>query len=283
MYKNKFLKGVVTSLLSTSLLTGVAAYATELTPQDALVTTIVDKSIIHGSLAHDADGKLLYDNAGNARFVYTGDIYSLTTDANSGELKAINKKIGEISGEAAFPPEFVALSAGVNGLMSQMEAGTWDGNMPQMPSVVRWTCNHCVLNSAGSTYVSLVDALDPSNMYYSAEMAAKFDAGLMDGSAGAIDNMRMDGRAFTGLTPASFDPVSRTMSVRMAGCSALVGVSGPHAGKMGTLCMNSTATFNVGLAIPVMSGGQLVGYEPTTQISADGSSNCVTVLHTPTM
>jgi hypothetical protein len=256
----------------------------DLTPQDSMVTTIIDKSVINGGLMHDDSGNLVYDNAGNARFAYTGDIFALKTNGHNGELKKLGEKIGTIKGEAAFPKDFVAMSAGVNALMDSMMNGTWDGKMPKMPSVVPWTCNHCYMVVDDSTYVSIVDALDPASPFYSQAMADKFDAGLMDGAAGALANMRMQGRAFTGLTPASFDPVTKTMSVRMAGCSALVAISGSHAGKVGTLCMNSTATFNVSGAKAVFDANyNLIGYEPDSQITANGSSNCITVLHKPTM
>ena len=273
--------------MSVSLLASVAVQADDipLPPQDSMVTTIIDKSVIHGSLAKDTTtGNLLYDNAGNARFVYSGKIYSVETNSRTGELKEMENQIGEITGEAAFPPDFVALSAGVNSLMGAMMDGSWDGTMPQMPSIVPWTCNHCLMTAGGTTYVSIVDVLDSDSPYYSYEMASKFDAGLLDGANGAFDSMRMKGRAFTGLTPASFDPATRTMSVRMAGCSALVAIAGPLAGKVGTLCMNATATFDVGGAVATFNDkGEQTGYTQDSAISADGSSNCVTVMHTPTM
>jgi hypothetical protein len=290
--KKVYSKAVIGCLMSVSLLTGgalssVALADIPLPPQDSLVTTIIDKSVIHGSLAHDGSGNLLYDNAGNARFQYSGKIYSVETNSRTGELKEMENKIGSITGEAAFPPDFVALSAGVNALMQSMQDGSWDGTMPKMPSVVPWTCNHCYMTAGGTTYVSIVDVLDPDSPYYSEELANKFDEGLIDGAEGAFDSMRMKGRAFTGLTPASFDPVTRTMSVRMAGCSALVAIAGPLAGKVGTLCMNATATFDVRDAIATFdfntSPPTQTGYEPTSAISADGSSNCITVMHTPTM
>lgn len=275
-------KNVIGSLVTLAMvMLNGPVQATGLTPQDALVTTIINKSVIHGSLAHDDSGNLVYDAAGNARFVYTGDIYSVTTDANSGELKALNKKIGYIQGEAAFPKDFVALSAGVNALMGAMLAGQ-QVTFPPMPPVVPWTCNHCYMVVGDSTYVSIVDALDP--VTGNPDMIAKFDQALIGGAAGALDSMRMQGRAFTGITPASFDPVSKTMSVRMAGCSAVVAISGSQAGKLGTLCLNSTATFNVGGAQGTFdTSGNLTGYLPTSEITANGSSNCTTVLHTPTM
>ena len=288
MNKNVISKIVMGSLMSTSLLASVAAVAdVPLPPQDSFVTTVVDKSVIHGSLAHDTDGNLIYDKHGNARFQYSGTIYSIDTNSRTGELTEMERKIGDITGEAAFPPQFVALSAGVNALMQSMVDGTWDGTMPQMPSVVPWTCNHCDMTAGGTHYISIVDALDktlsdgttPNPNYNIGGIADSFNAGLIDGADGALNSMRMDGRAFTGFGPASFDPVARTMSVRMAGCSALVAIDGPNAGKIGTLCMNATATFNVSGAIAQFdASGNLTGYEPTSSISADGSSNCITVL-----
>ena len=312
--KKVFSKGMVGSMLAVSLMgsvaiTGTANAAkvgdggTPLPAIDSVVNTIIDKSIINGSLAHDENGNLLYDNAGNARFVYTGKIYSVETDEATGELaKMSDDPIGDITGEAAFPKEFVTLSTAVNGLMQQMAAGTWNGVMPQMPAIVPWTCNHCDMTAGGTRYVSIVDVLDPNSPFYSVEMAAKFDAGLMPamdatgnlildsegqpilGAAVAFDAMRMKGRAFTGLTPASFDPVARTMGVRMAGCSALVAIEGPLAGKVGTLCMNATAVFDVSgtKATGAYPNGMPI-YDETSQITAEGSSNCVTVMHTPTM
>jgi len=292
MKKRTFSKVVISSVISAAVLASGSAFAapgsgsgTPLPAIDSVVSTTFNKSIIHGSLAHGADGNLLYDKAGNARFVYTGQIYAVETDDTSGDLtKMSDDPIGSISGEAAFPKEFVILSTAVNVIMDQMNAGTFTGPMPPMPSIVPWTCNHCDMTVAGTRYVSIVDVLDPSSDFYNSDMAAHLDAGLADGSAGALDNMRMKGRAFTGLSPASFDPATKTMGVRMAGCSALVAISGPKAGKVGTLCMNSTAVFDVSgtTAIGAYPNGFPI-YDETSDISAEGSSNCVTVLHTPTM
>ena len=188
MKNNKFSKVVAGSVMSVSMLTGglfssVVMADVPLPPQDSMVTTIIDKSVIHGSLAHDDNGNLVYDKAGNARFVYSGKIYSVETNSNTGELTEMERPIGDITGEAAFPPEFVALSAGVNALMQSMQDGSWDGTMPKMPSVVPWTCNHCLMTAGGTTYVSIVDVLDPNSPYYNKDMADKFDAGLIDGAA----------------------------------------------------------------------------------------------------
>lgn len=248
-----------------------------LTAQDRMVKTIIDKSVISGSVEHDSNGDLTFDANGNVKFNYTGNIYSIETNRHTGELKEIDDKIGTIEGQAAFPFDFVVMSAGMNAVMNG--AITMEQLMSMvggMPPVVPWTCNHCKMVVGDTTYVSIVDALDPQ--YGSPEMIAKFDAMLQGGAANAIDTMRLQGRAFTGQTPVSFDPTTKTMSLSMAGCSTVVGVSGTNAGMIGTLCLNSTSTFDV-------SGAQfdenfnLV----STNITAKGTSNCVTVLHKPTM
>jgi len=293
MNKQLFSKVVFASVVSATVLASASANAGNLPAIDSAVTTTYDKSIIHGSLMHTCSdgttnntctGPLVYDKAGNARFVYSGKIYAVATSSQTGELTSLANQIGDITGEAAFPKLFVTLSTAVNGIMQQMIDGTFTGPMPAMPSVIEWTCNHCDMTVAGTRYVSIADVLDPdSDMYNLGGIADKFAAGLMDGAAGALDNMRMQGRAFTGLSPATFDPATRTMGIRMAGCSALVAISGPNAGKVGTLCMNATAAFDVsGTKATGMANGWPV-YDETSQISAEGSSNCVTVLHTPTM
>jgi len=255
MNKQLFSKVVFASVVSAAVLASASANAGNLPAIDSAVTTTYDKSIIHGSLMHTCSdgttnntctGPLVYDKAGNARFVYSGKIYAVATSSQTGELTSLANQIGDITGEAAFPKLFVTLSTAVNGIMQQMIDGTFTGPMPAMPSVIEWTCNHCDMTVAGTRYVSIADVLDPdSDMYNLGGIADKFAAGLMDGAAGALDNMRMQGRAFTGLSPATFDPATRTMGIRMAGCSALVAISGPNAGKVGTLCMNATAAFDV--------------------------------------
>lgn len=298
MNKQNYSKLLMGGLLSAALMGGAvvsgnANATSDLPPQDSMVTTTFDSSVINGSLLHDANGNLIYDTNGNARFAYTGQIYSVKTDGANGQLMARGPQIGTISGEAAFPKQFVAMTAGINQYMqaydnykAEVAAGDTDASppaMPKMPSVVRWTCNHCDMTVDGTRYLSIVDVLNPvepdgvtPNPDYDSAIVDAFDRNLMDGSVGALQTMRMDGRAFTGFGPASFNPVARTVSVRMAGCSALVAVSGPEAGKIGDLCMNATATFNVKDAIA--SSTDPNGYAPTSQVSANGSSNCVTVM-----
>jgi len=284
--------GLSVVLSAAAMLASVSASAGNLTPIDSIVTTTFDKSVIHGSLAHYCDasmttsgtvadgctGPLAYDKAGSARFVYSGQIYAVSTNSKTGELVSLTNQIGSISGEAAFPKDFVGMSTQVNDLMDAMMNG-YTGPMPQFPSVIHWTCNHCDLTVNGTRYLSIVDVLDPDSANYNSDMAAALDNNLADGAAGALQSMGMDGRAFTGVGPTTFDPATKTMGVRMAGCSALVAVSGPEAGKIGTLCMNSTAVFNVGQTKDMAGSAPMSGaYDEHSDISADGSSNCVTVM-----
>jgi len=257
-----------------------SALAGDLTPQDLMVKTIFDKSIIAGEVEHDANGNLVMDNSfsdgPHVNFKYSGTIVAPDVDKNTGELVDIGKPIGTIEGTASFPINFVYMSAGMNAVMNgQMTMDQLLSGFGGMPPVVKWTCAHCKMVVGDSTYVSIVDALDPSDPY---GMNAKFNQSIAGGAAGALEAMRLDGRAFTGETPVSFDPATHTMTLSMAGCSAVVGVSGTNAGMIGTLCMNSTASFDVSGAVADQNFNLI-----STKITAKGSSNCTTVLHNPTM
>ena len=90
--------------LSASAVAGVP-----LMPQDKMTTTIFDKSIIAGDVEHAADGNLALDAKGSAKFNYTGDIYSIETNAKTGELKELDNKIGAIKGQVAFLMDFIMM------------------------------------------------------------------------------------------------------------------------------------------------------------------------------
>ncbi len=74
----------------------------------------------------------------------------------------------------------------------------------------------------------------------------------------------LTGRAFPHLGPVENPMETGTMALRMAGCAGISEVSGEgdHAGKVGTLCMNGTFTFD-------------------QQFNGVGVSNCTVALHTP--
>jgi len=269
------LAGAVLAVLGVN----TGALAGDLTPQDLMVKTIFDKSIIAGEVEHDASGNLVYDmsfsDGPHVNFKYSGQVVAPDVDKTTGELVDTSKPIGTIEGTASFPLAFVYMSAGMNAVMNeQMTMEQLLGMFGGMPPVVKWTCAHCKMVVGDTTYVSIVDALAPSDPY---GMNAMF-SGIAGGAAGALEAMRLDGRAFTGESPVGFDPATHTMTLSMAGCSAVVGVSGTNAGMIGTLCMNSTAQFDVSGAVADQNFNLV-----STRISAKGTSNCTTVLHRPTM
>lgn len=151
-----------------------------------------------------------------------------------------------------------------------------------MPSIVPCTGNHCDKMVGDTEYVSIVVVLNPYLADGHAEpaippggIADKFDQGLIDSSAVASDRMRMLGRVFSWHGPTTFDPVIHHVRAHdrlfCLGRHFRTGV-----GKIGTLCMNATATFNVSGA--TMSTTDPNDYDPTSKISANGSSNCVTIM-----
>jgi hypothetical protein len=235
--------------LNTAVSAGGYTGGAALPPVDSLLTTMFDKSVIAGSIAKGADGTLAFDPAGNLMFNYSGKVYSVDTSARNGKLTGLEKQDGTVEGQAAFPMSFAQMAMGMKAYLDGV------GPLPSdLPPVIDWTCNHCNLVIGDSTYQSIVDV-------------AMF-------SPAATEAMRMKGRAFTGLGPVEVGQLSaQSMSVRMAGCSAVVGVAGPDAGKVGTLCLNGTFTFDlsgINLANPMTSN--LVG---------TGTSNCIIVMHKP--
>lgn len=262
-----------TAILTTALITGLSVSSTtfaeitepRLTVQDGYVTTIVDKSVVSGSIRRcDFDGVsftpkeagnmcspapmlgyeiAIIDGIGYLLFDYSGTVNSIDTNKTTGELEKMEKPIGTISGTAAFPPAFGEMAGVMFGAMNGVPLP--EGFVP--PAVIEWTCKTCNMVVNGTSYTSIVD---------SPEM-------FMPGSEFA---MKMKGRAFTGLGPVEMGQIvpGASLSVRMAGCSAVTG-----GGKVGTLCLNGTFTFD-------MSNMMVDG-----SISGTGTSNCITVLHEP--
>lgn len=269
----------ITTIASTALVLGMGfstvGFADDdddddkLPPIDNFQTIMIDKSVVAGQMREcgtttfdSCFGPFEMDVAGNLLFDYTGDVYSVKTDDDTAELEELDEKVGTIAGTAAFPPSFgmmaIAMKAGMTGM----------GPMPgpgDFPQVIDWTCNTCTMVIDGSTFRSIVDAAPNPAM---------------------IEPMRMKGRAFTGLGPVEVGQLAPySLSVRMAGCSAIVGTDGSNAGKVGTLCLNGTFTFDMGGLDLVETGdpSMPIGPLPSSVITGTGSSNCVTVLHTPMM
>ncbi len=74
----------------------------------------------------------------------------------------------------------------------------------------------------------------------------------------------LTGRAFPHLGPVEDPAVTGTLALRMAGCAGLREISGTgdYAGKVGTLCLNGTFTFD-------------------EAFNGKGASNCTIALHDP--
>ena len=103
--------GVAVAGLMSVTSIAVADNENNLPAQDALVTTIIDKSIISGEIRKDVNGNMVPDANGMLSFDYTGDVYSVDTNEATGELEKLKQQIGTISGTAAFPTDFAYLSA----------------------------------------------------------------------------------------------------------------------------------------------------------------------------
>lgn len=223
--------------------------AAPLPPVDKLLTTGYDKSVISGSIAKDGYN-FATDASGNLMFNYSGTVYSVETNRRNGRLTELESAVGSVQGQASFPMDFASLAIG----MKQYLTGAIT-TLPAIPAVIPWTCNHCNLVIGDSTYMSIADA------------TSMFDAA-------SIEAMRMKGRAFTGIGPVEVGQLSaQSMSVRMAGCSAVVGIAGSDAGKLGTLCLNGTFTFDLaGINLSDMGASEIKG---------TGTSNCTIVMHKP--
>ena len=85
----------------------------------------------------------------------------------------------------------------------------------------------------------------------------------VNGSTFVFDE-ELTGRAFPRVGPVDDPSITGTMSLRMSGCAGLREISGEgdYAGKVGTLCLNGTFTFD-------------------QQFNGKGVSNCTLVLHDP--
>ena len=227
---------------------GHAASTQKLSGVDKLLTTIVSKSKIKGGLEKDANGVLVTDAIGNFKFNYSGDIYYPATSPLTGQLTGTVGPVGKVSGQAGFPMEFANLAIQI---YAWLQSGADPTLMPAIPSKINWVMNDITIQAYGNTYRP-------------------------------IDNpdMALDGRAFTGLGPVEIgvllnDSDGTSLSVRMGGCFAVQGVSGPNTGKVGTQCMNGTFTFD-------LAGIDLTNPMAST-LNGTGTSNCTTVLHKPAM
>ena len=142
-YKKSFIAGAV---LAAGLVFGGAVHAGSiiqpLSGVDKLVTTIVSKSKISGSLEKDANGGLVLDANGNFKFNFSGKIYYPITNPLNGELVATSGPIGTVDGQVAFPQEFAGLAFAVYGWLNN---GADPSQMPAIPPIIRWTMNEITI------------------------------------------------------------------------------------------------------------------------------------------
>ena len=247
---------LIGSIVAVTLALNPAAYASgrnaprvqPLTGIDKVVTTFVSKSIINGSLEKDANGMLTMDANGNFKFNFSGDLFYPVTDPRNGELKATFGPKGTVAGQIAFPPAFATLAFEI---YNWVQNGADPSQMPTIPAKIDFTENGVTVNAYGTTYKSLT-----------------------------TPGLTLEGRAFTGLGPVEIGQLlsgsnGLSMSVRLGGCFGIEAVSGRHKGKVGTMCLNNTLTFD-------LSGINLTN-PLSSSITGAGTSNCWTVLHTPLM
>lgn len=238
----QFGKKITMAIAAVSLL-AVSASQSFASDIDSKVTTFFVKSEINGTITG-------VDKKGAYEFEYSGPIKSFNTDPNTGALTGTVNEVGTINGVAAFPPEFAELAVKFKAAMLGLAP------MPAIPPVVDWHCNECTMVLDGSTFHPIEAAYPGVDMF---------------------TKMEMEGRAFTGLGPVEM-PDANHLSVRMAGCAAVAsGSDGNQANKVGTLCMNSTAIFDLS-GVNFNADGSVYFTAP---ITAEGRSNCAIVLHTP--
>lgn len=232
---------------------------TALTGVDTLLTTIVSKSSVSGALRKEGD-YLVFDGE-NFLFDYDGDVTTVDIDQSTGVVKALSKPIGTVEGTAGFPQEFANLAFAAWGWKM---SGFDDAMMPAFPATIPFSLKACTLVIDGTTYQS-TKVLD-------------------DGSpeTANMSNMLMEARAFTGLGPVEFgglqdgtgEDEAFSLTVRTGGCGALVGIDGPNKGRMGTICLNGSFTFDL--------SGLVLSEDPNVAMQSNlpgtGNSNCTVIL-----
>jgi len=231
----KHLIVVIGSLLAASV-TVASADNTKSKPKDIVNPNVAPLSItntistVDGHVGGfvDANGNVNGDmmNPNNVTILYpiTGIVRATVTDGYTGESLGGYNQIGTIAATVNFPTTFF-------GLM-----GDWSA----LPATMPWTMqNDFALKVAGSTLK-------------------------------IAQGEELTGRAFPHLGPVE-NPMAPetatypgTMSLRMAGCMGVREVSGlgDYAGKVGTLCLNGTFSFD-------------------QQFNGKGVSNCTVALHNP--
>ena len=196
------------------------------TPSLTVVNTISEVDGIVGGFI-DSNGDINYDmmNPDNQSIIYpiSGDVYATLTDGTTGETLGSYTQKGTISATVLFPTTFF-------GLM---------GNWGELPATMTWTMTNELVDDGYGAFTMVVD-----------------------GTTFSFEE-ELTGRAFPHLGPVENPQETGTMALRMAGCAGLrANDEGEYAGKVGTLCLNGTFTFD-------------------QEFNGVGVSNCSIAIHDP--
>jgi hypothetical protein len=177
------------------------------------------------------NGDITYDpmdECGVETILYpiSGPVYATMVNPSTGETMGAVTERGAVDATAVFDVSFFGLT------------GDWS----LLPATLPWTMNEFQMSIGGSVF-EIIDEDDPIT---------------------GMPAMPLTGRAFPGLGPVENPMVTGTLALRMAGCAGVAETTGMgrYAGKVGTLCMNGTFTFDL-------------------EFNGKGVSNCTIVLHDP--
>jgi hypothetical protein len=143
-------------------------------------------------------------NPATIHWAYSGDVYSMEVDEDTGEMKELGSKIGTVTGTPSFPASF--------GVFTQTGDPLVASQMVQSETLP-WTCTSCNLEINGSTFTR-------------------------------IENMPLTGRSFIGLGGVDSEEGYLALRMAgCAGIQETSG-EGPYANMQGTICLNGTIGFN---------------------------------------
>ena len=249
---NLFNKNIISGLAIMALtLSSATAYAGKAkghnkilynpnTPSLTVVNTISD---VHGNVAGFLDGAGNFngnmDDLTNVSIVYpiSGDVWATVTDDDTGVTQGAYEQRGSISATVLFSTQFF-------GLMPDPDTGElyWD----QLPATMPWTMSDDLTGLdnpwTGAPFSTFTMVVDGTTFSFVEELT---------------------GRAFPHLGPVENMMETGTLALRMSGCAGIrADDAGAYAGKVGTLCLNGTFSFD----------GDFNGH---------GVSNCSIAIHDP--
>lgn len=184
----------------------------------------------------DVNGYVGGQTATDILYPIAGSVNATVTNMRTGETIGTVSQTGEISATVMFPFSFM-------GLM-----GDWS----VLPATLPWTMdNDFSMNIGGSTFaIANVESVDAEGNVREENYRGEFGG--------------LTGRAFVFAGPVENPMATGTMALRMAGCAGVVETSdeGDYAGKVGSICMNGTFSFD-------------------QDWNGKGVSNCTLAIHTP--